>query len=120
MPRYTREQCLADMLQSIEAAQEYVANLSSDEFVENQQLVDAVVYRLQCASEAARRLNQHWPEVFEELSTRYPEVKWREMRGFSDIARHGYDLLEPWTIFDQLQPGGAIAQTAVALRAEIR
>jgi uncharacterized protein with HEPN domain len=41
---------------------------------------NAVLYSLQTVGEAAIRLDK-----------RYPHVPWRDVRGLSNIVRHGYD-----------------------------
>lgn len=49
---------------------------------------DAIVWRLETIGEATGHLS-------EALKTRYPSLPWHEMRGFRNIAAHGYLTVKP-------------------------
>jgi uncharacterized protein with HEPN domain len=59
-------------------------------------LQDAILWRLETLAEATGKLS-------EELQQRHPEIRWRAIYGFRNIAAHGYldlqlDLV--WEIID--------------------
>ncbi len=49
---------------------------------------DAIVWRLETIGEATSHLS-------EELKARHPSLPWHEMRGFRNIAAHGYLTIKP-------------------------
>jgi uncharacterized protein with HEPN domain len=61
---------------------------------------DAVLRRLETLADAARRLS-------DELKTRHPQIPWRAIYGFRNIAAHGYlliDLARVWTTVQDYLP----------------
>jgi uncharacterized protein with HEPN domain len=72
-----------------------------DEFLRNRTKRDAILRNLQIIGEAAR-------SVSEESKTRYPELPWKGLVAFRNVAVHGYstlDLDEIWAIIrDDLPP----------------
>lgn len=52
-------------------------------FINDIDIQDAVLWRLQTLAEATHRLP---PEV----KARHPEIRWRAIYGFRNIAAHGY------------------------------
>ena len=67
---------------------------------------DAVLRRLQTLAESTQRLSQ-------EVKDRHPEIPWKRIAGFRNVAAHGYlaiDLDLVWASVTQLQDlGSAIA-----------
>lgn len=62
---------------------------------------DAVLRRLETLAEAASRLS-------EELKARHPEMRWRAVRGFRNVAAHDYqsvDLNRVWDVVESHLPG---------------
>lgn len=92
--KHNPNQSLADILTNIERARRYLGDLSYDGFAANPEKVDAVVHRLQNASEAATRLRNEWPDLSVEIEGRYPEVGWRRFRDLGNRYRHGYDNVD--------------------------
>lgn len=72
------------------------------EFMSNPVLQDAMVWRLQSIADAARH------HVSDELKERHPEVPWRAVYRFRNIAAHQYADVDPelvWEIVSQhLEP----------------
>lgn len=67
-----------------------------DAFLQDLDVQDAVLWRLQTLAEATGKLS-------EELKRRHPEIRWRAVYGFRNIAAHGYldlrlDLV--WEVID--------------------
>ncbi|MDP9025442.1 MAG: DUF86 domain-containing protein, partial [Candidatus Eremiobacteraeota bacterium] len=87
-------QSLADIYTNIDAARRYLTGLDIDAFKASEEKQQAVLHRLQSASEAATRLRNQWPERYDELVAAYPDVPWQRFRGLGDRYRHGYDLMD--------------------------
>jgi uncharacterized protein with HEPN domain len=64
--------------------------------------VDAVLRRLQNASEASTRLRNEWPDLSSEVEARHSEIPWRRLRDLGNRYRHGYDNLGADRIWDDL------------------
>jgi uncharacterized protein with HEPN domain len=58
-----------------------------DAFLDDVDIQDAVLWRLETLAEATNRLP---PEV----KARHPEIRWRAIYGFRNIAAHGYINLQ--------------------------
>lgn len=54
-----------------------------ERFIEDRDVQDAVLWRLQTLAEATGKLSQ-------ELKERHPEIRWRALYGFRNIAAHAY------------------------------
>ena len=54
-----------------------------DEFLSDVDIQDAVLWRLETLAEATGRLRL-------ELKERHPEIRWRAVYGFRNIAAHGH------------------------------
>lgn len=119
MSRFRLHQTLADILTNIEAARRFIGSASYEEFASSDEKTAAVYYRLQCASEAARRLHDEWPEVAEEIEARHPKVRWQRFRDLSNVYRHGYDVIDEALVWDELLPNGNITHVEEAMRSEL-
>ena len=81
--------------------------------------VDAVRVRIQDASEAARRLRKDAPDLMREIEVRNPDMFWQELRDFSSVSRHDYELIEADRVWEDLQPSGKFSRIAEAVRREL-
>jgi uncharacterized protein with HEPN domain len=54
-----------------------------DAFLDDVDIQDAVLWRLQTLAEATNRLPS-------EVKARHPDIRWRAVYGFRNIAAHGY------------------------------
>ena len=90
-----------DILDAIEAIDEYVRGTTFEEFVNDPMRSDAVLYQLVIIGEAVRQI----PEAVRE---HYPEIEWRKVAGVRDVIVHGYHRVElsiVWSIMaHQLGP----------------
>lgn len=90
-----------DILDCIEKIQKYTADMTFEQFREDQKTVDAVIRNFEIIGEAAGYI----PETIQE---KYPELAWLEMRGMRNIMIHEYfgvSLLIIWrTITHDLSP----------------
>ncbi len=84
---------MTDILQAARLAVSYLHGTSKQAFLENIQLQDAVVRRIEIIGEAARRIS--W-----ETRDAYPAVAWAEMVGMRNMMIHGYDEIDLEIIWD--------------------
>ncbi len=74
---------VADLADNTRAIQDYVDGVSREQWDQDRLRRDAVLYRLLLLGEIASAL----PEV---LRKRYPDVAWRQIRAFRNLAVHRY------------------------------
>lgn len=74
---------LEDMLESMNLIDEYVHDLSFEQFKKNRMAVDAVVRNLEIIGEAANKI----PSKIKEDNT---ELPWRQMYGLRNMVIHEY------------------------------
>jgi len=74
---------IQDILESIEAIEEYVQSTTEEQFYRNRQVQDAVLRRLEIIGEAVKKLD-------EDFRNRYPEIPWRKIAGLRDVLIHEY------------------------------
>ena len=74
---------IEDILEASSRIVEYVGDLNEEGFKEDSRTVDAVIRNLTVIGEAVR----HIPE---EITKRYPQTPWTEMRGIRNIVVHEY------------------------------
>ncbi len=74
---------IQDILESIEAIEEYVQSITEEQFYRNRQVQDAVLRRLEIIGEAVKKLD-------EDFRNRYPEIPWRKIAGLRDVLIHEY------------------------------
>ena len=90
---------LAYISQSIELIQRRTRGGRSV-FLRDVDIQDAVLWRLESLAEATGRLSK-------ELKDRHPELRWRAIYGFRNIAAHGYlqlRLEQVWEIVERHLP----------------
>ena len=74
---------LQDIWESILAAEEYTQGLSKEEFLNNRQVQDAVIRRLEIMGEAVKYISG-------DLKSKYPEIAWVKIAGLRDVLIHQY------------------------------
>lgn len=68
-------------------------------FLKDEVFQDMVTWRLQTISDAARN---HLPD---EVRQRHPEVPWRQVFGFRNVAAHGYAGLNLQLVWEIVESG---------------
>src|SRR5580700_7868333 len=104
---------VADLVDGTRAIREYLDGISREHWDEDRVLRDAVLYRLLLLGEIASALP-------EELRDRYPDVAWRQVRAFRNLAVHKYfgvDWAVVWKIAQE-EPAVLEAQVLAIMRAE--
>ena len=110
MPFKRRIDWLSDIVENCDRIARHVDGMTRDDYAADGKTGDAVERCLQRLCEAATRLRHHERTELlgESLDELYPEVPWADVRGMSDILRHGYDRLDAdivWvTIAERLGP----------------
>jgi uncharacterized protein with HEPN domain len=74
---------VADLVDSARAIHDYLNDVSREQWDQDRLRRDAVLYRLLLLGERAGALP-------EDLRKRYPDVAWRQIRAFRNLAVHRY------------------------------
>ena len=85
---------VADLVDSTRAIREYLYGISREHWDEDRVPRDAVLYRLLLLGEIASAL----PDA---LRDRYPDVAWRQIRAFRNLAVHKYFSVD-WAVVWQI------------------
>lgn len=72
-----------DILDCIDAIEEYSKNKTEDDFLEDRKIQDAIIYRLEIIGEATKYIPQS-------IRSKYPDIPWRKMAGLRDVSIHDY------------------------------
>lgn len=87
---------LRHIVEAVEKIQRYVDGMSLEEFLVDTKTADAVLRNLEVIGEAARL-------VPEEITARYHQVPWADMRAMRNVVAHEYDRVNLPTIWDTVQ-----------------
>lgn len=87
---------LRDIVSYCDQVEEFAAGLRPDQFEQDRKTYNAVLYSLQTIGEAAIRLDKEEKRLGEGglMERLYPNVAWPDVRGLSNIIRHGYDEID--------------------------
>lgn len=87
---------LADMVEAADAAVEFTANVTMEQFLHERMRSYAVVRSLEVLGEAAKRVSP-------EFKASHPEIAWKQIAGLRDKLIHDYgnvDLVRVWNIVE--------------------
>ena len=99
-------QPLADIVDGIDALEEFTARRSFEDLGRDRMPRDAVERNIERISEASRRLP-------DDLKAGYPTIPWRDIAGIGNVLRHGYDAVAPSEIWDIVTNDLALLRAAV-------
>lgn len=97
---------LQDIVEAVGAIERFIKGVSKDDFFVSDLLQSAVLQKLMIIGEAAANLSS-------ELKSHYPQVPWKQIIGFRNIAVHAYFSMN-WEIV-----WVAATKNAPALREQI-
>lgn len=89
-----------DILESMDKIESYIENLSYDDFIDNQMVIDAVIRNLEIIGEAANNIPK-------DIRIKFLNIPWKRMIGLRNIVVHGYfgiDLSIIWEIITKNLP----------------
>ncbi len=87
---------LEDIVGACRRIVRYVAPLTYDTFLADEQAADAVLYNLAVIGEAVKH-------VSDEIRARHPQVEWRKIAGLRDIVIHHYFGVDYDIVWDVAQ-----------------
>jgi len=85
---------ITHILECIEKIEEYTSALTKEEFLNNAQIQDAVMRRIEIIGEAVKNIPS-------EVKDKYPDIPWKRITGMRDILIHGYfgvDMELTWKV----------------------
>lgn len=91
----SQRQYIQDILEAMEAAEEFVEGVSRDELEEDLQREFALQRAFEVIGEATKQLD---PSLREE----YPDVPWDDMAGMRDVIIHKYFAVELEVVWDTI------------------
>ena len=97
-----------DILENIARIERFVSGIDEAAFYRDEKTHFSVQYALLAISEAARRLG-------EKAEERCPGLPWKNIRGIGNRLRHGYDSIDPVTIWTTVQQDLPPLQMAVTM-----
>lgn len=111
MPSKNPAQRLRDIVENIDAIQEFTARMERDDFAADRKTLYAVVRALEIISEAARRLPA-------ELKGRHPDIDWVAVTAAGNVYRHEYEGVDENLIWHTVRHDLADLRTAAAAESE--
>ncbi len=84
---------LEDMRECCRKVLLYTRDMTREYLAADEKTFDAVMRNLEITGEAAR----HVPEA---IKNRHPEVEWRNIAGFRDVAIHAYPTIDEEIVWD--------------------
>lgn len=91
---------LSDILDCIEKIEEYISDLTFNDFDKNTMVSDAVLRNLEIIAEAIKNLPP-------EITQKHPQVPWKKVIGFRNVVLHAYftvDLKNVWYVITEQLP----------------
>lgn len=76
-------QYLEDIIESTTKLEEYIKDLTEEDFYNNTLIQDAVLRRIENIGEAVKHVPKH-------LRDKYPDIPWKSIAGMRDILSHEY------------------------------
>jgi len=87
---------LKDILDSITDIENFVGNMTYEEFIKDRKTLNAVVRSIEIIGEASKKL----PDA---IKTKYAELPWKEITGMRDKLIHAYFGMDTETIWQTVK-----------------
>ena len=87
---------LKDILNAIEAIENFISGMSFEEFKESDLVSSAVIRKFEIIGEASKN-------VPEEIRDRYPDIPWKRMAGMRDRLIHFYFSVKYELVWDTIK-----------------
>ncbi len=84
---------LDDIIINIKRIKSFIGNLDFNSFKKDEKTIFAVIRSLEIIGEAVKQLPQ-------ELILKYPNIRWKEIKGFRNLIAHKYWSLDLDIIWD--------------------
>lgn len=102
---------LADILDAIKAIQCFTSGIDEERFIADELIQSAVLQKLSVIGEAAGRLS-------EATRAQVPEISWKEIIGFRNVAVHAYFSVDWRIVFVTVNDDLSLLQHNVAMHLE--
>jgi len=111
-----RHRDIRDYLQDIQEAitdiEEFVANMTYEEFIKDRKTLNAVVRSIEIIGEASKKLPNS-------LKAKYAELPWKEIMGMRDKLIHAYFGMDTETIWETIKHNiPTLKQTILKIKKE--
>ena len=97
---------LVDILDNIQAIEQFTAGLTFEDYVREKKTVYAVTRALEIISEASRRLP-------DQLKNRHPEIDWPAAAAAGNVYRHEYEIVDDALVWHTVKHDLADRRNAV-------
>lgn len=87
---------LADIIESINAIESFVAGMDHDSFAADRKTVSATVRELEIIGEAVKNVSDN-------IKSRHPDVLWQEIKAFRNMITHEYFGVDIRIVWDVVQ-----------------
>jgi len=87
---------LKDILKSMESIEEFVENLTFQNFRGDDKTTSAVIRKFEIVGEATKKIPQ-------EIRKKYPKIPWKEMAGMRDRLIHFYFGIDYKLVWDTIK-----------------
>jgi uncharacterized protein with HEPN domain len=96
VPSKNPAQRLTDIVENIDAIEEFIGGLGFEDFCKDRKTVYAVIRALEIISEATRRLPA-------EIHLRHAAIDWVAVAAAGNVYRHEYDAVDEMLIWNTVQ-----------------
>ncbi len=90
---------LKDMIDNMDLAEKFVADISFKDFIANKEKYYAVLRCVELVGEACDRVLKHAPA----LEKKHPEVRWDRIIGMRIVIAHHYDRINDQKVWDAIK-----------------